>query len=140
MRIRSMVRQIIKKHNTYDPLQIASEKQIVIFYENFKNIWGYYNSSKRISMIHVNVNLDEHLQRFVVAHELGHRILHPHINVPFLRSNTLQSIDRIEYEANRFAVELLMPDEILQTGISVYEAANICGIPAEVAHLKRIET
>ncbi|RXZ84708.1 ImmA/IrrE family metallo-endopeptidase [Paenibacillaceae bacterium] len=139
MHIKSRVQQLIHNHDTNDPHQIATQQQILIFYENFKNIWGYFNTSRRIMMIHVNANLSERLQRFVIAHELGHRILHPHVNVPFLKANTLQSIDRIECEANRFAVELLIPDELLSEGRTIYDIAKISGVPEEVVHLKKIE-
>ncbi|MFC4305748.1 ImmA/IrrE family metallo-endopeptidase [Cohnella boryungensis] len=133
-----MVKRIADKYDTNDPLQIASQKQILIFYENFKNIWGYFNSSRRTMMIHVNANLNEALQRFVIAHELGHRILHPNVNVPFLRSNTLHSIERIEREANQFAVELLIEDDLLLDGLTIYEAATVSGVPVELAYLKKI--
>ncbi|WP_400164839.1 ImmA/IrrE family metallo-endopeptidase [Brevibacillus sp. TJ4] len=140
--IKQIVQRLVKQHGTNEPAYIASQKGILILYEDFKNIWGYFNMSKRIPMIHVNRNLDEHLQRFVIAHELGHRILHPKINVPFLRANTFQSIDRIEREANEFAVELLMPDSILyeyqHTDFTIREVAAIYGVPEGVAHLKKI--
>ncbi|MCR8635776.1 ImmA/IrrE family metallo-endopeptidase [Paenibacillus radicis (ex Xue et al. 2023)] len=134
--IKNMVKQLVSLHGTNEPQRIASLMQIIVFYEEFKNVWGYFNTSRRIMMIHVNRNLDETLQRFVIAHELGHRVLHPKVNVPFLKSNTLQSIDRIEREANQFAVELLIPDNLLLEGISIYEAASICGVPEEIADLK----
>ncbi|MGF9822557.1 ImmA/IrrE family metallo-endopeptidase [Brevibacillus agri] len=139
--IKQIVQRLIKKHGTNDPATIASQKSILILYEDFKNIWGYFNISKRIPMIHVNRNLDEHLQRFVIAHELGHRILHPKVNVPFLRANTFQSVDRIEREANEFAIELLIPDDLLyehrHTHMTIAEAAATYGVPADVAHLKK---
>jgi len=137
MPIKSKVKQIATLHDTNDPLQLASRLDTLIFYEPFKNIWGYFNTSKRIKMIHVNSNLDSELQRFVIAHELGHRFLHPHINVPFLRANTLQSVEKIEREANQFAVELLISDQLLLDGATLYEAAKICGVPQEIAYLKR---
>ncbi|EJL43992.1 MULTISPECIES: ImmA/IrrE family metallo-endopeptidase [Brevibacillus] len=138
---KQIVQRLIKQHGTNDPTTIARKMGILILFEDFKNIWGYFNISKRIPMIHVNRNLDEHLQRFVIAHELGHRILHPKVNVPFLRANTFQSIDRIEREANEFAVELLMPDSLLyehqHTGMTIREAAATYGVPTDVAHLKK---
>lgn len=137
MKVKGIVDQITTRYGTNDPIEIASQKQIHIFYEEFKNIWGYYNSSRRIEMIHINRNLDEPMRRFVIAHELGHRYLHPKVNVPFLRAHTLQSVDKLERQANQFAVELLMPDKLLIDGLSIYEAARISGIPKEVAHLKR---
>jgi hypothetical protein len=69
-------------------------------------------------------------------------ILHPTVNTPFLSKHTLFSIDKIEREANEFAVELLMPDEWVyenrNTAMTIYEAAAVYGIPPEVAHLKKL--
>ena len=139
--IKQIVQRLIKQHGTNDPATISSKMGIIILYEEFKSIWGYFNMSRRIPMIHVNRNLAEHLQRFVIAHELGHRILHPKVNVPFLRANTFQSIDRIEREANEFAVELLIPDSLLyehrHTCMTIREAAVIYGVPEDVVHLKK---
>ena len=41
-------------------------------------------------------------------------MLHPNANTPFLRENTLFRVSKLETEANRFAVELLCPDELLR--------------------------
>lgn len=80
------------------------------------------------------------MQRFVCAHELGHIILHPHVNTPFMKAHTLFSVDRLEKEANEFAVELLMPDEVVRKHESVFKAAKVCGIPSEVAILKQVKS
>ncbi|WP_371916012.1 ImmA/IrrE family metallo-endopeptidase [Paenibacillus sp. P3E] len=50
---------------------------------------GYYNSSRRLQMIHINNTASQQDQRFTCAHELGHVILHPNVNTPFLRRLTL---------------------------------------------------
>lgn len=136
MPIKRKVQQLITLYDTHEPHKLATSLDTLIFYEKFKNIWGYYNTSKRIKMIHVNSSLDEWVQRFVIAHELGHLILHPKINVPFLKAHTLLSEDKIERQANEFAVELLIPDKLLLEGATIYEAAAICGVPQEVAYLK----
>lgn len=54
------------------------------------------------------------MKRFTCAHELGHAILHPDASTPFLRSKTLLSVDKMEIEANTFAVELLIPNELIE--------------------------
>ena len=136
--IKQTVKQLVKKHGTNDPVEIANQKNILLLYEDFKSILGYFNASRRIAMIHVNRNISDVLQRFVIAHELGHLLLHPKVNVPFLRSNTLCSIDRIEREANEFAAELLIPDELLLEGYTVSQAAAASGVPPEIAHLKSL--
>ncbi|RTE05514.1 ImmA/IrrE family metallo-endopeptidase [Paenibacillus whitsoniae] len=137
MAIKQLVSQLIRKYGTNNPFTIAAEKNILILFEPLGEMMGYFNTYKRIPMIHINSGLDEVDQRFTCAHELGHAVLHPKVNTPFLRRHTLQSIEKIEKEANTLAVELLIPDESLLTGVSIYDAARLCGVPEEVAHLKK---
>ena len=63
-------------------------------------------------------------QRFTIAHELGHFLLHEgeiHIDHKFgiNRRDTVSSlaVDPEEIEANRFAAELLMPYEMIMTDL-----------------------
>jgi Zn-dependent peptidase ImmA (M78 family) len=111
--IKEIVKRLIKKHKSNDPFQIAKEKNIIILFAELGNTLGFYSSYKRIQFIHINNQLNEMMQRFVCAHELGHAVLHPKSNTPFLRANTLFSVERLEVEANTFAVELLLPDETI---------------------------
>lgn len=93
-------------------------------------------------MIHINSTASQQDQRFTCAHELGHVILHPNVNTPFLRRHTFYSVDRIEREANQFAVELLMPDELLYESkhedFTVQEAGLIYGVPPGLEELKKL--
>lgn len=130
--IKDIVERLIKQHGTNNPLEIASQKNIIILYEDFRNIMGYFNTSRRIAMIHVNCNLSEPIQRFVIAHELGHRFLHPNVNVPFLRNNTLMSIDKIEREANEFAVALMLYGADAEEGETVESYCARNGVPREM--------
>ncbi|MBD2861638.1 ImmA/IrrE family metallo-endopeptidase [Paenibacillus oceani] len=136
MTIKEIVDKLIRKYGTRDPIKIAAMMGILIQFRNLKGVLGYYQTYRRIPVIHVAMGLPETLIAFIVAHELAHRILHPNVNVPFLRANTFHSIDKIERQANQFAVDLLIPDELLLEGMSIYEAAEACGVPGEVAHLK----
>ena len=56
--------------------------------------------------IFVRPNLDERYENFLIAHELGHYILHYDKNINF---NFLKRIykTRLEKEANEFAIRLL---------------------------------
>lgn len=139
MRIKTNVLDIARQHRTNDPFEIASRLGITVLYESLGNTLGYFNTYKRIKIIHINNCLEALVQRFVCAHELGHAILHPNLNTPFLRSHTLYSVDRIEREANRFAVELLIPDELIREhATTVRDVAVLCGVPQEIAKLKKI--
>ncbi|WP_027416504.1 ImmA/IrrE family metallo-endopeptidase [Aneurinibacillus terranovensis] len=140
--IKDDVSSLIKVCGTNNPFEIAHQKNIFILYERLGDILGYFNTYKRISMIHINCDLEDAERRFVCAHELGHSVLHKDVNTPFLKRNTLVSIDRIEREANEFAVELLLPDELMyeycDTAMTIYEIAATYGVPRELTHLKRI--
>lgn len=54
-----------------------------------------------LPVIYINKNLTGDRQRFTLAHELGHLIMHSGENIP--------NIDVSEIEANNFASEFLMP-------------------------------
>ncbi|WP_284614549.1 ImmA/IrrE family metallo-endopeptidase [Aquabacterium humicola] len=66
--------------------------------------------------VRISARVPEHVGRFTLAHELGHVILHGgmaglHRDVG-IDSSTKQH-DPIEREANRFAVEFLMPERLV---------------------------
>jgi Zn-dependent peptidase ImmA (M78 family) len=140
--VKDIVRQLIKIHKSNDPFQIAKEKNIIVLFADLGNTLGFYSSYKRVQFIHLNNQLNEKQQRFVCAHELGHAVLHPKSNTPFLRANTLFSVEKLEVEANTFAVELLLPDEVISqyqnTDITIYDVAEIHNVPKELVHLKNL--
>ncbi|MCX2825296.1 ImmA/IrrE family metallo-endopeptidase [Bacillus pseudomycoides] len=140
MGIKEYVLNIAKKYGTTNPFEIARQKNIYVLYEDLGNTLGFYNTYKRFKFIHINNQIEETTQRFVCAHELGHALLHPKANTPFLRNQTFFSVDRLEIEANTFAVELLLTDEIVSeyknTNLSIQEVAEIHGIPRGFARLK----
>ncbi|AJQ60527.1 putative immunity region protein 2 [Bacillus thuringiensis serovar morrisoni str. 4AA1] len=140
MEIKEYILKIVKKHGTTNPFEIAKRKNIIVLFEDLGNTLGFYNTYKRFKFIHINNKIDEFTQRFVCAHELGHAVLHPKANTPFLRNQTFFSVDRLEIEANTFAVELLLTDEMISaykdTRLSIQEVAEIHGVPGGFARLK----
>ncbi|WP_439741124.1 ImmA/IrrE family metallo-endopeptidase [Bacillus pseudomycoides] len=140
MDIKEYVLNITNKHQTTDPFEIARQKNIYVLYADLGSTLGFYNTYKRFKFIHINNQINETLQRFVCAHELGHALLHPKANTPFLRNQTFFSVDRFEIEANTFAVELLLTDEMISTykdtRLSIQEIAEIHGIPGGFSRLK----
>ncbi|WP_339171530.1 ImmA/IrrE family metallo-endopeptidase [Anoxybacillus sp. FSL W8-1294] len=139
--IKQIVEKLVKKHGTNNPFEIASQKGIVLLFEQLGGIYGYHHSFKRINIIHINSELNESMQRFVCAHELGHAVLHPELSTSFLQKNTLFCMDKVEREANEFAVELLLSDDVLYTyrgtDATIYEAAATYGVPSKLIHLKK---
>ena len=138
--IKDKVNYVIKKYGTRDPFRIAKEKGIMIMYEDLGSIQGYYTQRFRTKQIHINRNIPHHLQEFTAAHELGHAILHPNESTPFLKNCTFQVVDKLELEANRFAIELLIPDadikEYSTASFTIEQIARIYGYTAELIKLK----
>ncbi|PWE71169.1 hypothetical protein B1R38_24790 [Bacillus cereus] len=140
MKIKDYVLKIVKKHGTTNHFEIAKRKDIIVLFEDLGNTLGFYNTYKRFKFIHINNRINETTQQFVCAHKLGHAVLHPKANTPFLRNQTFFSVDRLEIEANTFAVELLLTDEMISaykdTRLSIQEIAEAHGIPGGFARLK----
>lgn len=142
-RIKDAAQRLVKRHRTNNPFIIAMNKGIIVHQTALLEVLGYHKTYKRQSVICLEESLDDHEKRFVCAHELGHAVLHPKVNTPFLRRSTLFSIDKIEREANQFAIELLVPDEdVYATSdrcATVHETAVLYGVPTELMHLKSLE-
>lgn len=101
------VDELIKSNKTNCPFKIAKNLGIEILYEDLGSTWGYYSKIFRMRFIHINENATEDQKKFICAHELGHVILHPDAHTPFLKKHTLFSTEKIEIEANFFAIQLL---------------------------------
>lgn len=140
MRVKKVtVETLIRNHNTNNPFYIAKEKGIIVLFEPLGDALGYYNFYVRHQMIHINRDAPSSMKTFICAHELGHALYHSDVNTPFLKKHTLFSADKIEREANLFAVELLLPDYLIQESgeNSLYALAVRYGIPQKLAELKR---
>lgn len=108
--IKNRVNELIKKHNTYNPYEIAEAENIIVLFEPLGFIDGYYNKFKKQKFIHINEAFNDHKRLFTCCHELGHAILHPNSNTPFLHQYIFYKIDKLEYQANIFAMELIISD------------------------------
>lgn len=131
-------KQLINKYKTNNPQEIAQELGIIILFEPLGEINGYYNTAFRQKFIHINNTLVEAKQKFTIAHELGHALLHPKANTPFLRDNTLFSINKLEIEANKFAVDLLITDEAIAEvkHLTLDQMSNYFGIHKNLMKLR----
>lgn len=107
---------------------------IQVIYEPLGNTLGYYSKHFRTKFIHINELTSEKKKEFVCAHELGHAIFHPDFNTPFLKKHTFLSTDRIEVEANTFAIELLFGNS--EDIVTLTEVIEEYGIPKQLALLK----
>ena len=136
--MKELINRLYKKYYTKNPVELAKCLNIKIIFEDLGSINGYYNTAFRQKFIHINSNLEEHNQNFTIAHELGHALLHPKANTPFLRKNTLFSINKLEVEANLFAVTLLISDEDLKEykDFTISQLSSIFGIHEKLIELR----
>lgn len=139
--IRKKVKSITKKYHSNCPFEIANAKGIIIQYVDLGETLGFYFCDSRIKFININQYINEQEQRVVCAHELGHAVLHPKSNTPFMKKHTLLSVEKIEIEANKFAAHLLIPDiEFSQCfeQTTIYELASLYNVPVDLVKLKYI--
>lgn len=127
MKIKKKVAQLIKKHGTNNPFELARAMDVMVAFEPLGDSLGYFSRFNRTSIIHINESLSYEKRLSTCAHELGHVVLHPDTNAAFLKSNTYFPASKIEQEANEFMIELLFSKgcEI----ITIYEAKEQYGIP-----------
>lgn len=83
--------------------------------------------------IYVNASHSEDRQRFTIAHEIGHLILHTHMIGDGVTEDALYQSglnNLVEQQANNFAIDILMPwhlvrEEIRRGASTVEELAKI---------------
>lgn len=90
-------------------------------YDGEKGVSGVLIRDSSKNIIGVNTTDNEHRQRFTMAHEIGHFLLHAgnqiyvdrKYNVNFRDKKSGEGTDNEEIEANTFASMLLIPDNFL---------------------------
>lgn len=84
MEIKIIVNKLVKKYKTRDPFVLASCLNISTnLWPLHKDIKGLYQNFQRNKLIYINDNLLYEQQRIVLAHEIGHAVLHKELNVCF---------------------------------------------------------
>jgi len=105
--------------------QIAARLGVPVVVETLdRNISGLLFRQGESKAIGVNAAHPMVRQRFTVAHELGHLVLHPgkelildHVRVNLRDDVSSLGTDREEREANAFAAELLMPRAAVESEV-----------------------
>ena len=139
--IRGEVAYLKRYYKTENPFDIIRSKNILLLSEELGLVRGYYNLVLRQKQIHINCNLGGVQRQFTATHELGHAVIHPKSNTPFLLANTYQSVDKMEIEANKFAVEFLISDDTLYEYLkyqecTIEQTARILGYQKELIELR----
>lgn len=135
---------LIARHGTRDPYDLCDALHIRIHRIDMqRRIKGFYYYQSRQRNIVIDSNVNETLERILIAHELGHAILHGEIAAMrgFQEMEVLERDNArpMENEANLFAAELLLPDdevlEHLRTE-TFFDTARVLCVPAALLDYK----
>lgn len=138
--IKSTVAYFVNKYDTRNPFEIADRLKIEYIIGPMGSYSGCYLYLKRHRCIFLSDELPVHELNFVMAHELGHAILHRTENCYFIRNKTFLSTERIEREANTFASELLIPDTLIleNPGYNKSQLARLAGYNEMIMNFKTL--
>ena len=108
-----------------------------------KKLKGFFYYQSRQKNIVIDSNVNKILERILIAHELGHAILHTKIAMMrgFHEMEVFDGSATEENEANFFAAELLLEDRAVLECLSEYsffETAKMLYVPAALLDLSLI--
>lgn len=142
-RIASLCEDLIARYQTRNPFELADAMGITVrLCPEFRELKGMYKVILEKRFVFLNANLRRREAGRVLAHEIGHDVLHREMGEGSIVQDyfLLDMRLRPEYEANLFAAQLLVSDEealsLLKEGLSVGEAAKRLRVPEEFLNLK----
>lgn len=130
---------VIRKYKSRNPFEIINGmKNVILVIAPLIEVRGFYQYFKRNYIIYIDENLSEKEKTFVCAHELGHLILHNKVNHIYMDTKTNFNTDKLEIEANKFAIELLISDNELAeyNSYSVEQLSRIFGYREQLIQLR----
>lgn len=124
---------LYKKFDTCNPSRLCEYLGINLLYSDLPPVTdGIYFTAQGNQIILVNQNISPEKARYVIAHELGHALLHPDQNYMFMVGRTLMKTGRYEIEADYFSVSLLFCDILKNTQIdnmTATQLSQMTGLP-----------
>lgn len=137
--IKKRVEKCVRKYGTKDPFELADRMGVLYQIGQF-SFAGCYMFLKNHRYIFLSDQLEDNERRVVMAHELGHAILHRKQNCYFIKNKTLFLNSKTEKEANQFAADLLIDDDILveakEKGYTERQLARLIGCHEKLVSLK----
>lgn len=136
--IKRLVAYYVRKYDTRNPFQLAEHLNVEVQIGPLGSRAGCYMFLKNHKCIFLNEDLEEHERMLVMAHELAHSIMHRKENCYFIRNKTLILTSKMEIEANTFAAELLIPDDLIHEnpGMTTAQIARLAGYDVRIMEFK----
>lgn len=138
--VKRLVAYYVKKYETRNPFKLAEYLNVFVHVGPLGSRAGCYMFLKNHKCIFLNEDLNEQERILVMAHELAHSIMHRKENCYFIRNKTLLLTSEIETEANMFAAELLIPDDLIyeNPGMSKSQIARLAGYDERIMEFKKM--
>ena len=97
-----------------DKVDYTNKYGILLFKEDIDKLSGFIGyGTNSLAVICINYKRSYGHQNFTLAHELGHWFLHRGVSISDDDRALGYSSDEVEQETNKFASELLYPEELL---------------------------
>ena len=127
--IRKKANHLAKLYKSRDPSEIIRGMNVILVYYPLEDIRGFYQYFQRNNLIYIDERLSDQEKKFVLAHELGHMLLHKKANAIFMDTRTHFNGNRFEMDANLFAMELLVSDDVLaeNSSCTIEQLSRILG-------------
>ncbi len=135
----SDLRKLGELNDCYDDLALDVDKLVQFIpgvrlqYVNMDStLSGSLSKQDDIWLIRINKVHSKTRQRFSIAHELGHFIYHKDDEKEFVDTTFFRGLnsDNLEYTANKFASELLMPEEQVRLLIDKQNVRSVAELAA----------
>ena len=138
--VKRFVAYYVKKYNTRNPFELADYLGVEVQTGQLGESSGFYMFLKNHKCVFLNEDLEEHERTLVMAHELAHSIMHRKENCYFIRNKTLMLNSKMEIEANTFAAELLIPDDLIyeNPGMNSTQIARLVGYDEKIMEFKKL--
>lgn len=132
---------IVKEHDTRSALSLAQALDMTIIEASFKEQKGVYICIEELPYIILNQDLSDEMRNIVVLHEIGHHLLHREVASAFHETNLFDmSCHNMEYEANLFAAQVMLPDDetvdLIKQGYSMTQIAATMNTDPNLVALK----
>jgi immunity region protein 2 len=103
MKYRNIIKKLVSESGTTNSEKLCKFLGIKIYYTKM-NFMGFIVKINKVIHIFINSALSKIIKDIVILHELGHYFLHPIDDYLLMKDKFLFTENRIENEANSFAI------------------------------------
>lgn len=138
--IKNIVNDLVKTYDTRDVYELIKYLNIVLTKKDLphpvKGLFFKDNFANEYIFVLNNLSIQE--EKIVIAHEIGHSLLHNHLRTNCYIGNQLLNKRKFELQANKFAAELLISDRVDSTleFMTISQLSCFLDVPEELVKIK----